>query len=352
MAITINKCNLKRAGVLSGTNHPDKIILHHPIFNGSIEQLNDMMITMGYTMIGYNYYVRKDGSVWEGRPCNVQGANCTGQNTRSIGVCCEGNFDVDVMGAAQFNALVELCKYLMQKYNIKEVGPHYRYLATSCPGKNFPVANVLNAVNSSNTTVSVSNVVTNTISHNEADSDLHYAASCAKSYGVKKIQEKLISLGFSCGSYGADGIFGNATYNAIKAFQKARGLVVDGIVGPNTYNALFGSTTVNRTAGPSVKELQEALVANGCNLVYGCDNKLGNETKNNAKKFLLLSGTSNSVLKWVQSKLNSLGFNCGTPDGKYGPNTQSGIKSFQAAYGLAVDGKFGPKSWDKLFSIM
>lgn len=55
---------------------------------------------------------------------------------------------------------------------------------------------------------------------------------------VKDMQKKLISLGFSCGSCGADGDFGNDTLKAVKAFQKANNLSVDGIYGENTARAL------------------------------------------------------------------------------------------------------------------
>ena len=56
---------------------------------------------------------------------------------------------------------------------------------------------------------------------------------------IKKVQTRLIELGFSCGRSGADGIFGTNTYNAVIAFQKSNSLVVDGIVGINTWNKLF-----------------------------------------------------------------------------------------------------------------
>lgn len=56
---------------------------------------------------------------------------------------------------------------------------------------------------------------------------------------VRKIQSRLIELGYSCGNCGADGIFGIATYNAVKAFQRANGLSVDGIVGIKTWEKLF-----------------------------------------------------------------------------------------------------------------
>jgi hypothetical protein len=55
---------------------------------------------------------------------------------------------------------------------------------------------------------------------------------------VKDMQTKLIALGYSCGSCGADGDFGSGTLSAVKAFQTAQGLTVDGIYGENTARAL------------------------------------------------------------------------------------------------------------------
>lgn len=60
-----------------------------------------------------------------------------------------------------------------------------------------------------------------------------------QSEDVRKIQTRLIELGYSCGNCGADTIFGKGTYNSVLAFQKANGLSADGIVGPQTWNKLF-----------------------------------------------------------------------------------------------------------------
>lgn len=56
---------------------------------------------------------------------------------------------------------------------------------------------------------------------------------------TRLIQERLISLGYSCGSSGIDGKFGNGTESAIKAFQKAHSLSADGIVGQKTWRKLL-----------------------------------------------------------------------------------------------------------------
>lgn len=55
---------------------------------------------------------------------------------------------------------------------------------------------------------------------------------------VTKIQEALIVLGFPVPQVGANGIFGNETELAVKSYQEARGLSVDGIVGSETIGSL------------------------------------------------------------------------------------------------------------------
>ncbi len=65
---------------------------------------------------------------------------------------------------------------------------------------------------------------------------------------VKEIQRKLNEYGFSVGN--VDGIFGSKTLQAVKNFQKSRGLVVDGIVGNATAKAL-GITLNSGSSGNS-----------------------------------------------------------------------------------------------------
>jgi hypothetical protein len=53
---------------------------------------------------------------------------------------------------------------------------------------------------------------------------------------VLKLQERLTALGYWLGP--ADGTFGDSTQQAVFAFQKAAGLIRDGVVGPKTAAAL------------------------------------------------------------------------------------------------------------------
>ncbi|MFC5215411.1 protein kinase domain-containing protein [Streptomyces coerulescens] len=59
---------------------------------------------------------------------------------------------------------------------------------------------------------------------------------------VVQVQCMLTKRGYSVGASGVDGEFGDATLAAVKQFQGAKGLEVDGEVGPNTWAALRSST--------------------------------------------------------------------------------------------------------------
>ena len=54
---------------------------------------------------------------------------------------------------------------------------------------------------------------------------------------TKLLQEKLVSLGYN--TNGVDSIFGSGTDNAVRLYQKSNGLVVDGIVGKNTWRKIL-----------------------------------------------------------------------------------------------------------------
>ena len=56
---------------------------------------------------------------------------------------------------------------------------------------------------------------------------------------VRKIQQRLIELGYALPKYGADGDYGSETATAVKAFQRDRGLQVDGVAGEATLSALY-----------------------------------------------------------------------------------------------------------------
>ena len=56
-------------------------------------------------------------------------------------------------------------------------------------------------------------------------------------------------------------------------------------------------------------------------------------------------------VKTMQTKLNNAGFWCGTPDGKFGADTDAMVRNFQDAYGLTVDGAAGQSTLAKLDAV-
>lgn len=51
---------------------------------------------------------------------------------------------VEKMGPSQKQAVINLCKYLCNKYNIKTIKGHRELKATDCPGKNYPLTEIKN----------------------------------------------------------------------------------------------------------------------------------------------------------------------------------------------------------------
>lgn len=61
----------------------------------------------------------------------------------------------------------------------------------------------------------------------------------------------------------------------------------------------------------------------------------------------LQEGSTGTAVTELQKRLNYLGVSV-VVDGQFGPATTQGVKNFQAAYGLTVDGVMGPDSWTEL----
>ena len=81
---------------------------------------------------------------------------------------------------------------------------------------------------------------------------------------VEALQTNLIALGYSCGPDGADGDFGPNTENAVRKFQADKKLEIDGIVGPETYNAIVAAiqnNTPTPTPTPAKDEIYRVRLA-------------------------------------------------------------------------------------------
>lgn len=134
----------------------------------------------------------------------------------------------------------------------------------------------------------------------------------AEGDAVERLQTRLKELGYFDGTVG--GNFGTITRAAVMAFQAAANLTADGIVGGDTWAALYAS---NAPAAPSST---------------------------------LKPGDKNDSVKAMQTRLIQLGYMTGSADGDFGDNTRTAVRAFQTAANLTADGIAGPQTLSALYA--
>lgn len=261
-----------------------RIILHHAASaTASADDIDRWHKEKGYSKIGYHFLVRKDGSIYRGREENMVGAHAYGANYDSIGICAEGDFEVETMSDVQKQSLKELVSYIKNKYNITKVQEHSDVNNTACAGKNYPfdeiananldirnddtnksglISNIQSTINSRyGYNISVDNIYGNdTHKHmvmalqTEFNKQFNSKLSVDGIFGSKTknacpvlenndsgnitwlVQSMLVIKGYDLS---IDGIYGPNTISAIKDFQSKNNLTSDGITGKNTFEKLF-----------------------------------------------------------------------------------------------------------------
>ena len=239
----IIESNLSFKG-LSNLGTVKRIILHHAeASNCTVQDIHRWHLNNGWAGIGYHFFVRKDGTIYRGRPENKLGAHTSNHNTGSLGICFEGSYNKETMPSEQLRAGQELITYLRDKYGLLKanVYKHKDFNSTDCPGTNFPFENIQNGATQS-VNVSQSNSIEEELKAECKKQGFDSYPVCrkgAKGNITKIIQRLLISKGYSLPIYGADGSYGDETVKTVKQFQKDNGLVVDGVVGQNTWSKLL-----------------------------------------------------------------------------------------------------------------
>ena len=83
----------------------------------------------GMKMIGYHFFIRKDGYIWSTRPLEMVGAHALGHNQESIGIAYEGGLDArgqpaDTRTDRQKHSLRALIRTLKKDFPITKVCGH------------------------------------------------------------------------------------------------------------------------------------------------------------------------------------------------------------------------------------
>lgn len=130
---------------LSSRAKTNYVVLHHAAAKAcSPYQVDSWHKTNGWSGIGYHYFVRKDGTIYRGRPEWATGAHAQGKNHESIGICAEGNYDEEyIMPDAQKDSIQELLRDIKLRYPNTTVKGHKNVGATSCPGKYYPLSEMM-----------------------------------------------------------------------------------------------------------------------------------------------------------------------------------------------------------------
>ncbi len=131
---------------------------------------------------------------------------------------------------------------------------------------------------------------------------------------VRDVQRRLSALGSHLDSGELEGVFGPTTESAVRAFQQRRGLLVDGRVGPETWN-----------------ELVEAGYRLGDRILY-----------------LRMPMFRGDDVRTLQRRMNSLGFDAGREDGIFGEGCDRAVRDFQRNVGMDRDGIVGHETLQEL----
>jgi len=122
------------------------IALHHMAHpTAGMDEIHQWHLARGWKGFAYNYWVDYDGNIYECRGLNAGGGLLDPLNDTVISVGFQGDYDkTQAMPKAQFIAGCEIIRYLRNLIpTINIVDGHKKWQATSCPGKYFPLEEMI-----------------------------------------------------------------------------------------------------------------------------------------------------------------------------------------------------------------
>ena len=206
---------------------------------------------------------------------------------------------------------------------------------------------------------------------------------------VTQLQNTLKAQGFYQGP--VTGYYGGLTEEAVRKFQQAKGLSVDGTAGSNTLSALGGNSDTGAiltgtqlqlgNSGSAVTQLQNRLsalgfyqgpitgfyseltetavrdfqrsrrlrvngIADPTTLAALQDNHLGSNSTT-----ILQRGSQGTAVSQLQNRLRAVGVYNGPVTGYYGELTEAAVRKFQLSRGLSVNGIAGPTTLGALQNV-
>ncbi|MCW2506264.1 MAG: N-acetylmuramoyl-L-alanine amidase [Actinomycetia bacterium] len=294
---------------------PTKLFIHHTASANSTDyslqhafQLArdiqaDHMTRPTWIDTGQHFTLSRGGHIMEGRHRSLEAlqnghedvlsAHCVGQNDKAIGMENEGNYMQVAPSAEHYAALVDLSTYICWQYRIRpyQVYGHRNFNDTDCPGDQlYALLPQLRADIAARIGGDPTQPVWTSLKKGSKGDQVVILQLLLRAWGSVIV---------------ADGDFGGGTDTAVRAFQKEKTAIVDGVAGGQTWG------------------------------------QLANE---------LSKGASGEAVKAVQTRLVAKGFPL-TVDGGFGPGTESAVKQFQTASALPSDGVVDPRTLSRLVAL-
>ena len=121
------------------------IVLHHiQAKNATVEEIHEWHLANGWSGFAYNEYIRKNGTIYIGRGDFI-GSQCKNNNSKTYGIAVEGDYDKELMmPIEQKQSLIERIIYNKSRFkNLIGIFPHSHFNETECPGRFFPMVEIL-----------------------------------------------------------------------------------------------------------------------------------------------------------------------------------------------------------------
>ena len=308
---------------------PTRIVVHNTANDASAANEIKFMLSNN-NEVSFHYAV-DDRQIVQGVPLNRNTWNAgdgNGKGNRegiSIEICYSLSGG-DRFVQAEKNAAEFIAQLIRERgWGIDKVTKHQDYNGKYCPHRTLDMGwqrflNMVQSYLAGDTTTTVNGKTLYRVRASWADAEsqkgaftsLENAKKCADQYGCKvydangnqvyPVSVPNINVNANAvGQYGPNPDVNKYSYEydaKVKELQQLMnkydnaGLATDGLAGPKTYHAM---------GGHAVKQ-----------------------------------GYHDWFVRWVQERLNTAGYNCGTADGIAGANTMAGIAAFQRHYGLGV----------------